>query len=87
MLTELYEETDRGRASRASVRPEDHVVLIGIVSAFEEIEEQMSRLNVDVSGVGPLTVQFDLLNQCQAESRCPYLTDLSQKSDFLMRTL
>lgn len=34
-----------------SVRPEYHVVLIGITSTFEKVEKQMPRFNVDVSGV------------------------------------
>ena len=62
ILTQLHEEPNRGRASRATVRPEDNIILVRVIPAFEEIEEQMSRLDVDVSSVGSSNMGSGLLD-------------------------
>ena len=49
--TEFHEESHgRGRA-RTAVRPEYDIVLTGIVPALEEVEEQMSSLDVYVTRI------------------------------------
>lgn len=52
-LTKLHEQSDGGRTPRASVCPEDYIVLVRIVPALEEVEEQVSGLDVDITRERP----------------------------------
>lgn len=50
-FTELGEQPNGGRPAGASVRPEHDVVRVGVPPALEEVEEEVARLDVDVSRV------------------------------------
>ena len=52
--TNLHEESHGGRASWTTVGPKDHIVTVGVASAFEKVEEQMPRFYVDVARVCPM---------------------------------
>ncbi len=51
-LTQFHEEAHRRRGAGTAVRPEYDIIRVGVAPALEEIEEQVARLDVDVSTVG-----------------------------------
>lgn len=50
-LTKLHEKTDRRRATRASVCPEDNIILGWVIPTFKKVEEQMPSFDINVSCV------------------------------------
>lgn len=52
--TKLHKQSKGGRASWTTVCPEDNVILVRIISALEEVEEEVASLNVDVPRERPV---------------------------------
>lgn len=84
--TEFHEQANGRRATRSAVGPEDHVVMVGVAPALEEVEEQVPCFNVYVScvrtmqivwfnGITPKQVRLRLLHGTVAEVRLldPYV--------------
>ena len=49
--TEFHEESHGRGCARAAIGPEDDIVRVGIASALEEIEEQVSSLDIYVARI------------------------------------
>ena len=47
--TEFHEQSHCRRSTWTTINPEQYIVFARIISALEEIEEQMSSANINVS--------------------------------------
>ena len=52
VLTQLHEQSQRRRTARTSVRPKNHVILVGIAPAFEKVEKEVSGFDINVPSIG-----------------------------------
>jgi hypothetical protein len=51
--TKLHKQPEGRRATGSTVRPEDHIVFVWVAPTLEEVEEQVTRLDINVSCVRP----------------------------------
>ena len=73
------------RRRYTTVGPEDNIVLVWIVTALEEVEEQMSSPTVDIASVRP-TERISARLKCAGAVHTAYETLPSQNEDFLILT-